>query len=105
MTLNKAPGRFCGGSQEAREGNSLKSLLPPQPQSSCSTGHNILKQIIQNCIVDSPRDILNGISTKAKSNQDTERKTRCTYNQIKDIFSTFLNSGTLEITDCHLQKS
>ena len=57
------PGRFCGGSQEAKEGNSLKILPPPQPSS--STSHNILKQIIQNCLVNSPRDILDDISTTA----------------------------------------
>ena len=65
LILNIPPGRFCGGSQEAKEGNSWKILPPPQPQPSSSTSHNILKQIIQNCLVNSSRDILDDISTKA----------------------------------------
>ena len=48
------PGKFGGGSLEARVGDSLKILHPPQPS---STGHNILKQIIPSCLVDFPRDI------------------------------------------------
>ena len=95
------PGRFGGGSQEARVGDSLK--IPPQPS---STGHNILKQIIPNCLVDSSADLLNGISISwAKYNQNHEQFQRRINGLPIELKIYFQHFSILSITDCHLQKS
>ena len=95
------PGRFGGGSQEAKVGDSLK--IPPQPS---STGHNILKKFIPYCLVDSPGNLLNCISISwAKYNQNHEQYPRRIDGLPIKLKIYFQHFSILSITDCHLQKS
>ena len=95
------PGRFGGVSPEARVGDALKILHPPQPS---SAGHNILKQIIPSCLVDSPRDIsLIIFHPKLERILKTFKDEKEAFPMKLKIY--FQHASILSITDCHLQKS